>query len=212
MHIRVLVADDHPIVRSGIRNELARQADIEVVGEAADGEEVLSLAEKLQPDVILLDLRMPGMKAVQVLRALQKEEPTPAVLVLSAYGDLENVRGMLRAGARGYLVKDMDPQAILEGIRAVASGGTWVAPKVMQGLMEYTASEQAETENEELSPREREVLQLLGKGYSNSRIADEMDVKERTVRLHLENLMSKMGVDNRVEAVLAAIRRGWIDL
>jgi two-component system, NarL family, response regulator len=133
------------------------------------------------------------------------------VLVLSTYGDAENLRGMLQAGARGYLVHDTDPQAILEGIRAVASGRTWVAHKVMQGLMEYTASEQAETENEELSPREREVLQLLGKGYSNSRIADEMDVKERTVRFHLENLMSKLGVNSRVEVVLAAIQRGWIE-
>ena len=172
---------------------------------------MLSLTEKLNPDVVLLDLKMPGKKAVQVLRALQKEEPALAVLVLSAFGDLENVRGMLQAGARGYLVKDTDPQAILEGIRAVASGGTWVAPKVMKGLMEYTASEQAEAEGAELSPREREVLQLLGKGYSNPRIADEIGVKERTVRYHLENLMSKLGVNSRVEAVLAAIRQGWIN-
>jgi DNA-binding NarL/FixJ family response regulator len=211
MSISVLIADDHPIVRSGIRSELAHHPDLEVVGEALDGDEVIPLIEKTKPDVLLLDLKMPGKKAIKILRGIQDLEYKPEVLVLSAFCDLENVHGMLGAGARGYLIKDTDPREIVEGIRAVADGNTWVGSKILEILIESPASELDNTVLEKLSPRESEVLRLLGKGYNNSSIAKEIGIKERTVRYHMGNIFNKLGTNNRVEAVLTAIKHGWID-
>jgi DNA-binding NarL/FixJ family response regulator len=211
MSISVLIADDHPIVRSGIRNELARHPDLKVVGEALDGDEVIPLIEKTKPDVLLLDLKMPGKKSIKILRAIQALEYKPEVLVLSAFCDPENVHGMLGAGARGYLIKDTDPREIVEGIRAVANGNTWVGSKILEIIIENPASELDNNIFEKLSSRESEVLRLLGKGYNNYQIAKEMGIKERTVRYHMENLSSKLGTNNRVEAVLAGLKHGLIE-
>ncbi len=132
--LRVLLADDHPVVRSGIRNELARHADIEVVGEAVSGDEALQLAEALRPNVLILDIAMPGLKAAQVIRRLRARSTSPGILVLTAYGGVDNVLGMLQAGATGYLLKDEDPTTIVEGVRAVARGRPWLSPAVAQVL------------------------------------------------------------------------------
>ncbi|MEJ2263831.1 MAG: response regulator transcription factor [Anaerolineales bacterium] len=209
-----MIADDHPIVRSGIRSELAHHPDLEVVGEAINGDEVLPLIEKMKPDVLLLDLKMPGIKAIKVLRAIQSLDNRPEVLILSAFCDPENVHGMLGAGARGYLIKDTDPREIVEGIRTVAGGKTWVGSKVVQVLVDNLDNIEGEWRNSaiiKLSPRQSQVLQLLGKGYSNKRIAEVMGIKERMVRYHLEYLMSKLGASNRVEVVLMGIKQGWIE-
>lgn len=166
--LRVLLADDHPVVRSGIRGELARHADIEVVGEAASGEEVLQLAAALKPEVLILDIVMPGLKAAQVIRRLRMDGASPKILILTAYGDVENVLGMLQSGASGYLLKDEDPARIAEGVRAVAQGRSWLSPAVAQILAEGILVREA------LSPREREVLCLLARGLENRQIGREL--------------------------------------
>lgn len=212
MPIKVLIADDHPIICSGIRNELAHHPGLEIVGEAHNGDEVLPLIEKTNPDVVLLDLKMPGMKATDVMHAIRSLEDQPKVLILSAFCDPENVQGMLRAGARGYLIKDTDPREIAKGIWAVVEGTTWLGPKVVDVLVDSMEDDWRNSETIDLSPRQLQVLQLLGKGYSNQRIAEEMCIKERMVRYHLEYLMSKLGASNKLEVLITAIKKGWIEV
>lgn len=207
--MRVLLADDHPGVRSGIRNELARHADIEVIGEAVDGDEALRLAQTLQPDVLLLDLAMPGLKAVQIIRQLRARPAPPRVLVLTAHRDNELVLGMLHAGATGYLLKDEDPAAIVDGVRAAARGRPWLSAAVVETLAKHAAEEGTPPTAPELSAREMEVLRLLARGYSNQKIATELGVTERTVRHHLHNLYDKLGVKGRGEAIARAARERW---
>ncbi|MEK7278153.1 MAG: response regulator transcription factor, partial [Chloroflexota bacterium] len=162
--VRVLLADDHPIVRDGIRNELARHFDIKVVGEATNGDEALRLTEELRPDVLLLDIAMPGLKVVEIMRQLQRLPSPPRILVLTAYGDEENVLGMLQAGATGYLLKDEDPAAIVEGVRAVAQGRPWLSAAVVGKLAKHVAEEETRPTAPELSARELEVLRQLARG------------------------------------------------
>jgi len=207
--LRVLLADDHPIVRSGIRNELARHADIEVVGEAVSGEEALQLTEALEPDVLILDIAMPGLKAAQVIRQLRERSPSPGILVLTAYGGVDNVLGMLQAGATGYLLKDEDPTTIVEGVRAVARGRPWLSPAVARALAGQTAKGEPLLVGAALSLREREVLRLLARGWDNRQIARELSIETRTVRYHLRNIYAKLGVRGRGEAIARAAREGW---
>ncbi len=206
--LRVLLADDHPVVRSGIRNELARHADIEVVGEAVSGDEALQLAEALRPDVLILDIAMPGLKAAQVIRRLRARSTSPGILVLTAYGGVDNVLGMLQAGASGYLLKDEDPTTIVEGVRAVARGRPWLSPAVAQVLAGQAMKGGAAWAGEALSPREREVLRLLARGWDNQQIAVELNIGTRTVRYHLRNIYAKLGVRGRGEAIARAVRSG----
>ncbi len=206
--LRVLLADDHPVVRSGIRNELARHADIEVVGEAVSGDEALQLAEALRPNVLILDIAMPGLKAAQVIRRLRARSTSPGILVLTAYGGVDNVLGMLQAGATGYLLKDEDPTTIVEGVRAVARGRPWLSPAVTQVLAGQAAKGGAAWVGEALSPREREVLRLLARGWDNQQIAVELNIGTRTVRYHLRNIYAKLGVRGRGEAIARAVRSG----
>ncbi|MCC6188895.1 MAG: response regulator transcription factor [Anaerolineales bacterium] len=204
MTIRVVLADDHPVVRSGIKNEFGQSVDIEVVGEAADGDEALRLAQALQPDVLLLDINMPGQKAVRVIRELQAQTPQPRILILTAYSDVENVVGMLKAGATGYLLKDEDPSVIAEGVRAVAQGKTWLSAAVAASLVAQAAGEQPLAENDALSERELEVLRLMAQGCSNGKIADTLVISEGTVKNHVTNLYDHLGVHSRAEAVVWA--------
>ncbi len=208
MTIKVVLADDHPIVRSGIKNELAQSSDIEVVGEAADGDEALRLAQALQPDVLLLDINMPGQKAVRVIRELQAQTVQPRILILTAYSDVENVVGMLNAGASGYLLKDDDPSVIVEGVRAVAQGKTWLSAAVAASLVGQAAGEHPPAENDTLSDRELEVLRLMAQGCSNAQIAETLAISEGTVKNHVTNLYDHLGVHSRAEAVVWAWQHG----
>jgi two-component system response regulator NreC len=210
MTIRVLLADDHLIVRSGIRDELARQPDIEVVGEAMDGDEALRLARTLLPDVLLLDINTSSLKAVRVIRELQAQPTPPRVLILTAYGDIENVIGMLKAGATGYLLKEEDPSTIVEGVRAVAQGKTWLSSTVAESLVGQAAEEEKPTLEEMLSERELEVLRLLAQGYTNTQIAEKLAISESTVKNHVTNLYDRLGVHSRAEAVAWAWQHGLI--
>jgi len=210
MTITVLIADDHPIVRSGIRNELLHHSDIEVMGEAVSGDEVLPLVGELRPDVLVLDINMPGMKAVQVLRNLAEVEKPPQVLVLTAYGDPENVLGMLKAGARGYLLKDSSPVEIADGVRVVAEGMTWLSPAVASVLVESREGEKEPFDEELLSLRELEVLQSVAQGYSNAKISERLSISEGTVKNHITNIYDKLGLHTRAEAVAWAWQNGVI--
>jgi DNA-binding NarL/FixJ family response regulator len=207
--IRIVLADDHPIVRSGIRNELIRQADIDVVGEAVDSGEALRLVAALQPDVLLLDINMPGPKAVHILHDLRTQPNAPHVLVLTAHGDRENVVGMLRAGATGYMLKDEDPAAIVEAVRAVAQGRTWLSAAVTRSLYEQPERAQ-EVVEELLSEREIAVLKLLALGDANAQIADKLHISEATVKNHVTNIYTQLNVHTRAEAVAWAWQHGAV--
>jgi DNA-binding NarL/FixJ family response regulator len=208
--IRVLIADDHPIVRSGIRNELSNHQDIEIVGEAVDGNQTLQKTHELRPAVLVLDIQMPGMKAVQVLRAIQEMPEAPNVLILTAFKDPEDVLGMLRAGAKGYLLKDSDSSEIVEAIRTVSAGKTWLSPLIEATLIDLISGAKVLGEKYTLSGRENDVLRLLARGYSNDQIAGLLGISEGTVKNHVTNIYDKIGVHTRSEAVAWAWEHGVV--
>ena len=210
--LRVLIADDHPVVRSGVRNELAVHADLQVVGEAVNGDEVIAMVQELSPQGMVLDIHMPGMKAVEILNTLADFPAPPATLVLSAYGDPENVFGMLEAGARGYMLKDADPEQIAEGIRTVAAGKRWLSQEILEVVLtqRLPAKEILPARHERLSDREREVLILLGQGLNNAQIAERMQLSETTVKNHVTSLYDKLDLHSRAEAVAYAWQHGLI--
>jgi DNA-binding NarL/FixJ family response regulator len=206
--IRVVVADDHPIVRRGITSELSRAADIVVVGEAVDGDEALRLAQGLVPDVLVLDISMPGLHVVEVLHLIALQPAPPRILILTAHNDLEYVREMLKAGVKGYLLKEEDPATIIAAVRAIARGGTWLSADVAMSVLNHAVGEPAETSDPRLSTREAEVLRLLSTGKHNQEIGAALGIHERTVRYHLHNIYDKLGVQWRGEAIAWAVRRG----
>lgn len=208
MIIRVMVADDHPIVRSGIRGELGRQPGFLVVGEALNGDETLRLARELRPDVLLLDVNMPGLKAVKVLRELKREPQTCRVLMLTAYGDPGTVLGMFKAGADGYLLKDEDPELIAEAVRAVHRGELWLSPLLSPEVVAIVRGKGGAKVGEKLTAREEEVLHFLVGGSTNKEIAHALDTSERTVEFHVSNILEKLGVKSRLEAAMWAKEHG----
>ena len=208
--IRVLIADDHPIVRSGVRNELAYAGGFDVVGEALDGDRALRLAQDLEPDVLMLDVNMPGMKAIQVLRILKEASPRIRILVLTAYNDPGTVIGLLKAGADGYLLKDEDPALIPEAVRAVSRGETWLSPTIPVEVVAIVQESQGTSIGETLTERELEVLRFLEEARSNKEIALALHTSERTVEFHVSNILAKLGVKSRLEAALWAKEHGFV--
>jgi len=202
--LRVVLADDHPVVRAGIRNEL-QAAGIKVLGEATDGEETLRLVERLQPDVLVLDVEMPGLNGLEVTRCLRETQPALPILVLSAYDHNSYVFGLLEAGATGYVLKDEALETIVMAVRRAARGEMWLSPRV---AAKVTRRATGEGEEAPLTERELEVLRLLARGWDNRRIAEELAISKRTVRFHLGNIYEKIGVQSRTEAALWAVRHG----
>ena len=206
--IRILVADDHPMLREGLVAVLSTQPDFDVIGEAADGAEVVRLAEALRPDVILLDLEMPDVDGVAALEGLRDAVSAARAIVFTAYDTDERILRSLRAGARGYLLKGASRQEIFDAVRTVHAGGSLLEPGVTTRLLDHVREGGAQTEP--LTPRELEVLALISEGLHNSEIAGRLFVTERTVKFHVSSILAKLGADNRTEAVALAARRGLI--
>ncbi len=203
MTIRVVLVDDQAMVRTGLRMVLAAEPDIEVVGEAADGASAVALAEELAPDVVLVDLVMPGVDGLEALRALRERVPGARAIVLSSFIDDEKLFPAVRAGAAGYLLKDVQPQELVAAIRTVHAGGALLHPKVASRLLEEMSADP-------LTPREREVLGLIGRGMANKVIARELSLSEKTVKAHVSSILAKLGVTDRTQAALYAVRAGLV--
>ena len=212
--IRVVVADDQALVRGGFRLILQTQPDIEVVGEAADGREAVTSAQQLRPDVVLMDIRMPGMDGLEATRRLMTTQNPPRVLMLTTFDLDEYVYDALRAGASGFLLKDRPPEELVQAVRVVAAGDALLAPTVTRRLIEEFAhrpgARAAPTALEELTDREREVLVLMARGRSNAEIAGDLFVAETTVKTHVGRVLHKLGLRDRAQAVVLAYESGLV--
>jgi NarL family two-component system response regulator LiaR len=209
--IGVLVVDDHAVVREGLRSFLDLQEGIDVVGEAADGEEALRRAEELRPDVILMDLVMPKLDGVGAMRELRRRLPESRVIVLTSFADDDRLLPAIQAGAAGYLLKDAQPQELARAVRAANDGEALLDPVVAARLVDAIARTPDEEPAERLTPRERQVLELIGHGLPNKLIARELEVSEKTVKNHVSHVLAKLGVSDRTQAALYAARTGLLD-
>jgi NarL family two-component system response regulator LiaR len=205
--IRVLIVDDHAVVREGLRTFLELQDGIEVVGEAADGEEALGEAERLQPDVVLMDLVMPRLGGVEAMRGLRRHAPSARVVILTSFLDDERLLPAVRAGAAGYLLKNVEPRELARAIRLADAGEALLDPAVAARLVDALVDD-GEEERPELTPREQEVLDLLARGLANKRIAQELRIAEKTVKTHVSHVLAKLGVSDRTQAALYVARAG----
>jgi two-component system, NarL family, response regulator LiaR len=204
--IRVLIADDHAVLREGLRSFLELQEGIEIVGDAADGEEAVALAEQLRPGVVLMDLVMPKLDGVEAMRALRERVPDARVIILTSYIDDDRLLPAIRAGAAGYLLKNAEPQELARAIRTAEAGEALIDPSVAARLVERLATDDRRDDYESLTPREREVLELIGRGFSNKRIAQELGAAEKTVKNHVSHVLAKLGVADRTQAALYVSR------
>jgi NarL family two-component system response regulator YdfI len=207
--ITILICDDHAIVRDGLRLILETVTDFDVVGEAQDGAEAVRLAEELQPKVILMDLRMPGVDGITALQKLQKEQSEISVIILTTYNEDDLMFKGLQAGARGYLLKDTGRETLFNTIRAAARGETLLSPEIMERVLNQAGEKSTESEAE-VTDREMEVLRAVAEGKTSKQIAFQLGITERTVKAHLTNIYNKLGVDSRAAAIAEAAKRGWL--
>ena len=208
--IRLLIVDDHAVVREGLRAFLELQDGIEVAGEAADGDEAIEVAVALQPDVILMDLVMPRLDGVTAMRTLRERLPKARVIVLTSFLDDEKLMPALRAGAAGYLLKNAQPQEVARAVRTAHAGETVLDPLVAARLVETLAADGGKEPLDLLTPRERQVLVLIGRGFPNKLIARELAVSEKTVKTHVGHVFAKLGVRDRTQAAVVAVRAGLV--
>jgi NarL family two-component system response regulator LiaR len=205
-----MMVDDHAIVREGLRTFLGVLPDIELVGEAAGGEEALEAAERVEPDVVLMDLVMPGMDGIEAIRRLRARSPGIKVIALTSFSDDDKLYPAIKAGAAAYLLKDVGPRELAEAIRAAARGEMGLHAEVTRRLMSGIAGAQVETSEEPLTNREREVLRCLGRGLSNKEIGTELFISEKTVKTYVNNILAKLGLLDRTQAALYAVKHGVV--
>ena len=210
--IGLLIVDDHPVVRDGLVAILSTQPDFQIAGEAASGEMALTLFAEVQPDVILLDLEMPGMDGVTVIQQLRQIQPAVKIVVFTAFDTDERILSALQAGAKGYLLKGAPRSELFKAIRVVHQGGSLLQPVVASRLLNQLSGTEVTSANEELTPREFEVLELLAQGKPNKEIAAELVISERTVKFHISSILAKLGATNRTEAVTLALQLGLVEL
>jgi len=215
--IRVLIVDDHAVLRQALRMLLENQQEVEVVGDAQNGREALDAVEKLHPDVVLMDMVMPGLNGLEATRQIRRRAPKAKVLILTGYMEDEQILAALRAGASGYVVKKSDVQELLLGIQTVYRGNTYFSSAISDGdaVQDYlwqAKKPEAKSGYDLLTSREREVLQLIAEGYSNQRIAQELFISVKTVEAHKAHIMSKLHAQNRTDLIRYAIRKGIVGL
>ena len=207
MATRILITDDHGVVRQGLRMFLSPEPDLEVVGEASNGREALALARELRPDVVLMDLLMPVMDGIEATQAIRSELPEVEVIALTSVLEDTSVSGAVRAGAIGYLLKDTDSEELKRAIQAAAEGRVHLAPEAAARLMREVRAPESP---EELTEREAEVLRLVARGHANKQIASSLFVSEKTVKAHVSSILMKLGVQSRTQAALHAVRTGLV--
>jgi DNA-binding NarL/FixJ family response regulator len=209
--IRILLADDHAILRHGLRAMLDSTAEFEVVGEATTGEEAVTHSAKLRPDVVLMDIQMPGLNGIEATRQVMESDPNVGVVVLTMFRDDDSVFAAMRAGARGYVLKDAGGEEVIKVVRAVANGEAYFGPEIAKRLMSFFSAPRPATPSEafpELTAREHEVLDLIARGLSNTEISRRLFLSPKTVRNHISNIFTKLRVADRAEAIVRAREAG----
>jgi DNA-binding NarL/FixJ family response regulator len=209
-NIRVILADDHAVVRKGIRDFLMESGDIDVIAEASDGDEAIALIDQHRPDVAVLDIQMPKRSGIDVCRHIRAQQWPVGILILTAYDDDPYVLAVLQAGANGYVLKTADADEIVRAVRDVHEGKSALDPKIARKLMTQLSAQAAARPVESLTARETDVLKLAARGYTNKAIAAQLVISDRTVQGHLANIFSKLHVATRTEAVMRAVSLGWI--
>ncbi len=210
--IRILIADDHPVVRKGIKALLSTEPGLEVIGEAADGEQAVTKARTLKPDVILMDLSMPRKDGVQAISEIRQKVPGVKILVLTSFAEDRRVIAAIEAGALGYLLKESSPHELVRAVRTVYRGDSSLHPTVAHKLIHRLQRSSGESQTEPLTARELKVLRLIAQGLSNHDIAERLFISEPTVRTHVSNILRKLRLDNRTQAALYALREGFASL
>lgn len=213
---RILIADDHPLLREALCQVLSKEQDMEVVGKASDGEEVVAMSSQLKPDVVIMDIIMPKLDGIEASKKIKTTAPNIAILILTAYDDDNYVLGLLEAGAAGYLLKSARGQDLVEAIRAIRAGESVLHPEIIEKLLKRAMLKSAgivkPRTNELLSEREKEILKMLSTGMGNKEIAQRLCLSLRTVKAHMSNIFTKMNVASRSEALVEALRSGLISL
>lgn len=210
--IRILVVDDHPLLRDGLVAVLGTQPDFDVVGEAGSGADAVSMANELRPDVVMLDLEMPGMDGVEALELMRQDDPDARVIVFTAFNTDERIMTAVQAGAQGYILKGAPREQVFDAVRVVHAGGSLLQPVVASKLLRRVSAASDPDASTPVTPRELEVLGLLARGLQNKEIGQELGIAERTVKFHVGSILTKLGVGNRTEAVTSAVQRGLIQL
>ncbi len=212
----IILADDHPVVRKALRNDLEKEADFIVLAEASDGEEAVRLVDEFIPDVIIMDIGMPNVNGIEATRQIKASHPDIIVLVLTVYDDVEHILGILESGADGYLTKNILVEDIIKSIRSVVAGETVLSPQVFQQVLKYALRHSTKPvrlyNGVKLTTRELEILQLIARGISNKEIANELNISARTVKSHMVDIFRKLDVSSRTEAVITSLRTGFINI
>jgi NarL family two-component system response regulator LiaR len=216
MKTRIMIADDHAMLREGMRNLLENEKDFELVGEAADGEEAVSLAGKIKPDIIIMDIVMPKLNGIEATRQIKQVSPATALLILTAYSDIRYIIGLLEAGACGYLLKNSPGKDVIRAIRAVRSGESVLDSEVTRKLVQRLASLSKSPDEREtvgqLTSREIEILKWAARGLSNKELSEKLFISLRTVKAHMTNIFNKLGCSSRTDAIIKGLKQGYIDL